>query len=201
MRNNNDKKSKPLQTVEIEFSIKKILERNAPNILGVFSCWGIGVILGYFFPSVVNADVISELIRTLETSATEFAGEPIQSAILNGARSAVMLYLGMLLGVFFAVPPVYLLLSEGIFSGSMIASQSKLWLLLLPLDPPSLLEFYSACVALSFGVKIGLSFFSPPRLVKFRIALWEANRVYLRLVLPLLALSVMWRIVTVLFQK
>lgn len=188
------------QLTVIQFSLKEILRRNATNILGVFLCWAIGVFAGYLFPSIVNADVLSELLQTFESAMKEFAVQPIQSAIMNGARSAVMLYLGMLLGVIFALPPVYLLLSEGIFTGSMIASHHELWKTLLPLDPPSLLEFYCACVALGFGVKIGLSLLSSPRLVKFRVAIWEANRVYLRLVLPLLLFSVMWRIISALFQ-
>lgn len=202
MQSNTGKKNNTVaSSKEVQFSVREILKKNIPNIIGVFLCWAVGVSVGYFFPNFVNAAVLSELTQTMETSAKELASQPIQSALLNGTRSALMLYVGMLLGVIFAVPPVYLLLSEGILSGSMIASQNELWRMLLPIDPPSLLEFYSACVALSFGVKIGISLFSPPRLLKVRISLWEANFVYLRVVLPLLALSVTWRILTVLFQS
>lgn len=179
-----------------ELSIIGMLRNNSSNIAGIFLCYVLGVMLGYLWPNVVSADYIAKIKEMLGAAQKEFQGNPLEQILATFGRTAITLYFAMIFGFLAGIPPVYLMLSEGIFQGVIAAREGHPWWQAFPTTVPDIIEFCATCITMSWGMKIGLSWFRPPRLLRLRTAFIECHRIFFRIALILLFIAAISQIAT-----
>ena len=158
-----------------------------------FSCglFLLTIIIGYLFPIFFVTQVqnlIQELIK--ETQGLNFF-ELIKFIITNNMQSA---FSGMILGVFFAVVPIAILVVNGYVLG-FVANKSVSYegfLILWRLLPHGIFEIPAIIISISLGMKLGLFLLVYKGENKKKEFLeWIKNslRVFILVVIPLLVIA------------
>jgi stage II sporulation protein M len=159
----------------------QLAEVKAPVALVVL-VFALGVAMGGRFPSQVEELVapLAELARRLHEMG------PLALILVIFLRNAAAVGLTIFSGVLLGVVPLAAALVNGMLAGYIIGLRpQELWLVL----PHGIFELPAAFIGWGLGVWCGMWVFHPPRWQTLKARLGHALRLYLTLILPLLAVA------------
>lgn len=155
----------------------------AVSIVFVFS-----IFLGYFFPSIAQAQVeniIKQLIS--QTQGKSFFG--LMFFIIENNISTA--FLGVILGILFGIFPVVSSILNGYIIGFVLEKSVAVsgYAVILMLFPHGIFELPALIISLAMGMRLGTFIFRKNRKQDFFYNFENALRVFLLIVIPLLLIA------------
>ena len=185
---NSKKKFNLIEEYKKSFLYIKKTKKPIYWIIGIFFLFAL---IGFFIPvpEFISKQILEYIQELLEMTKNFGTGEMFGFIFFNNLKSS---FLGIVLGVFFGIFPIYATLSNGYvlgFVSSMVASEqgaNVLWRLI----PHGIFELCAIFISLGMGVKLGSCFFQKKnRLNIFKDNFKNSLRVFLLIVLPLLLIA------------
>lgn len=159
----------------------QLAEVKAPVALVVL-VFAFGAAMGDRFPSQAEELVapLAELARRLQEMG------PLALILAIFLRNAGAVVATMLSGVLLGVVPLVAALANGMLAGYIIGLRpQEAWMVI----PHGIFELPAAFIGWGLGVWCGMWVFHPPRWQTLKARLGHALRLYLTLILPLLAVA------------
>ncbi len=144
-------------------------------------------IVGYVFSSYLS--FLDEFIRNLVSRVSALHGLDLGLFIFaNNLQSA---FVGMILGAFFGLVPIFNIILNGTVLGYVIAvvSTKSNFLDIWKLLPHGIFELPAIFISLGLGLKLGMFIFTRKPFKTLRERLYCSMLVFLFYVLPLLAIA------------
>lgn len=147
-------------------------------------------IIGFFVPppEIIEQQILTFIQELLERTSGMGLSELTGFIFLNNIKSSFM---GIILGFFLGLFPLFAIISNGYLLG-FVSSVSVdvmgifiLWRLL----PHGIFELSAIFISLGLGLKFGTFIFQKDKSESFRKYLWDSLRVFLFIVIPLLAIG------------
>jgi len=171
------------------------LRNNIPNMIWMAAIFIAATAAGYYNPEAVPKWLIADAMETIKKMDNAWRDNLIAGAGAYFGQMALYLYVGFALGIATSIPSVYMMLSTALLTGAIAATKGGNLAGAYPNTIPDALEVAAMWVALSWGAKLGIAWFHKPRLKNAKEAFMEGNMVFLKVVLPLLAAALTFRIV------
>ncbi len=157
-------------------------------VLGIFFVF---VLIGFFLPSPegISKYILQYIEDLLKLTKNFGAGDMFWFILFNNFKSS---FLGMILGTFFGVFPIWASLSNGYVLGfvasNVVAEEGAS--ILFRLVPHGIFELPAIFISLGMGIKLGSCFFKKQkRYERFKENLKKSIKVFLLVVLPLLIVA------------
>lgn len=153
-----------------------------PYIYFAIALFLAGAALGMAFPRVSF-----ERLSVLKEFAESLRGEPaavlILAIFLKNASASAM---AIVLGVGFGLMPIFAALTNGmLLGGVLLVDPASVWRIL----PHGIFELPAVFIAWGTGIWVGLWFRGPNRIATLKVRLLMGARIFLAVVLPLLAVA------------
>lgn len=156
-----------------------------PYIAAAIALFALGAVVGALAPQHGD-DGIGALKRLADYLRGRSALEIIAAIFLKNASAAA---LAIVLGMGAGLVPALAAVGNGVVVGSVMASSGNAATLWLQLIPHGIFELPAVFVAWALGLWLGASLLVSPLVVTVKQRLKTSLRIYVRLVLPLLALA------------
>ena len=144
------------------------------------------------YSGIQNQELNKVLLEYLKKMVTEFEGKgTCETIFMIFANNLLVSFLGIILGVFFAVIPVIFVISNGYALGFIaqksvdIAGIAILWRLF----PHGIFELPAVFISLALGIKLGMFVFARQPWKELKIRFFKSMKVFFYIVLPLLVIA------------
>jgi len=148
------------------------------------------VLFGFFIPApeVVVEQILEFIKELIEKTQNMSQGQLIKFIFFNNLQTS---FFGIILGLFFGIFPIIAAIANGYLLGfvSSITVESEGGLILWRLLPHGIFELPAVFISLGLGLKFGTFIFQKRKLDSFNEYFWNSIRVFLFVVVPLLAIA------------
>jgi len=177
-------------------ALTEAFRNNSVNMAWMLMVYLAATVVGFYKGEVVVPRwALESALKAASEMENAYGQNPLREAGLYIVQTAVFLYAGFLLGICAAIPPVYMMLSNALLTGAVTAHESESVLMAFPRMPAEIFEFLALWITLAWGAKLGLAWFHGPRMKNLRDSFLEGNAIFMKTVVPLLALALFFRIV------
>ena len=148
------------------------------------------VLFGFFIPApeVVVEQILEFIKELIEKTQNMSQGQLIKFIFFNNLQTS---FFGIILGLFFGIFPIIAAIANGYLLGfvSSITVESEGVFILWRLLPHGIFELPAVFISLGLGLKFGTFIFQKRKLDSFNKYFWNSIRVFLFVVVPLLAIA------------
>lgn len=160
-------------------------------IYGVLILFFVFALIGFFVPApeIVSNQILEYIEKLLDMTKDFGFKEMFGFIFFNNLKSS---FIGLVLGIFFGVLPVYGAISNGYVLGfvSIMVTSEQGASILWRLAPHGIPELSAIFISLGMGVKLGSCFFKKKdRVSYFKDQFKKALKVFILIVLPLLLIA------------
>jgi len=147
-------------------------------------------LIGFFFPvPEVFVEKLIEFLREIFDKTKDLSQiELIKFIFLNNLKSSLF---GLFLGIFLGVFPILVTIMNGYILGfvAFLSVSEGGFIVLWKLFPHGIFELPAIFISLGLGLRLGTLIFKNKKLKSFRDHLGDSTRVFVLVVIPLLALA------------
>ncbi len=167
---------------------RQIVYANRYYALAMFFLLIFFTIVGFYFPSVFPQEQAGVLREILSLTYGKGFFELALIIILNNLRTCLI---GIVFGVFFGLVPLFSVIGNGYFLGSVLnqAYSRTGFLTFFLIVPHGVFEIPALAISFGLGFKIGLWYKERKKLDYIRSNLNEAMLVYVLIIFPLLIIA------------
>lgn len=166
---------------------------NASNLIIITAIFLVSCAVGYYRPQVVS----EAILKTIKEMNADVNSNSFTGLLSYFGQMTLSLYLDFVMGIAAVIPPVFVALTSGLYTGAIAASENAGASAAFPTTFSDIIESLAMCVSLAWGAKLGMGWFHSPRLPNIKNAFNEGHTVFFKVVMPLLLASLFFKLVMI----